>query len=526
VRRPSSRGAPADAVVVGAGPNGLVAANLLADRGWRVAVYEGASVAGGAVRSDEVTRPGFVSDLFSAFYPFAAASPVLRSLELERWGLRWRRAPLAVAHPQGDGTLAAVATTTAATAGILAEHSPADARAWLALMEQWHRIGPRFVRALLAPFPPVRAGARMLVAPPRDLAWLARTALTPVRRLGEELFDQEPSRNLLGGLALHADLPPEAAGSGLFGWLLAGLAQEVGFPVPEGGAGELTRSLVRRLEERGGVVHRDAPVTRVVVDDGRARGVVVAGSFVPATRAVLATATAPALYRELLADVPKPERVEQGLKRWQPGAATIKVDWALGAPIPWTDARLGHAGTVHLADSLDDLSRYACALATRTLPEPPFVVVGQMTTADPIRSPAGTESAWAYSHVAQEAPGGGAWTPDLVDRVVVAMEQVIEKKAPGFGSLVLERFVQGPIELEQADPNLVGGDLNAGTAQLHQQLVFRPFAGAARPETFVDALYLAGASAHPGGGVHGAPGANAARAALLHDRLARLRRFR
>jgi phytoene dehydrogenase-like protein len=400
----------------------------------------------------------------------------------------------------------------------------ADGRAWLSMTDQWARVGRRFVRALLAPFPPVRAGAALLAAPPPDLAWLARTALTPVRRLGEELFEEEPGRALLAGLALHADLPPEAAGSGLFGWLLAGLAQDVGFPVPVGGAGELTTALRRRLEERGGTLRYDAPVSAVVVDRGRAQGVLAGDDFVPAARAVLATVTAPALYGRLLADTPLPDHIQRGLDRWQPGAATVKVDWALGRPVPWTDPRLNDAGTVHLADGVDDLSRYACALATRSLPDAPMVVVGQMTTADPTRSPAGTESAWAYTHVAQDPPDGDRWTPALVDRVVRTIEDTIEAKAPGFRDHICARYVQGPVALEEANANLIGGDLNAGTAQLHQQLVFRPFAGTARPETFVDGLYLAGASAHPGGGVHGAPGANAARAAVVHDRVRRLRR--
>lgn len=514
----------ADAVVVGAGPNGLVAANLLADRGWSVVVCESAEVPGGAVRSAEVTAPGFVTDLFSAFYPFAAASPVMRSLDLERWGLRWARAPLAIGHPHPDGALAAVAATPAATASLLHAHSPADARAWLELTDRWHRLGPRFVRALLAPFPPVRAGAALLAGTSRhDLAWLARTAVAPVRRLGEELFEHEATRALLAGLALHADVSPESAGSGLYGWLLTGLGQQVGFPAPVGGAQALTAALVRRLEARGGQLRTGAPVRSVLVDGGRARGVQAGDAFVEARRAVLATVTPGTLYRRLLAGTPLPDHVEEGLRTWQPGTATVKVDWALDGPIPWKDGRLATAGTVHLADDVDHLSRVACDLATRTVPERPFVVLGQMTTTDPTRSPTGTESAWAYTHVAQDPPAPhDRWHDELVTGVVDAIEDEVERCAPGFRDRIVARHVQGPVELERADANLLGGDINAGTAQLHQQLVFRPWTGLARPETFVPGLYLAGASAHPGGGVHGAPGANAARAALAHDRLRRL----
>lgn len=517
-----------DAAVIGSGPNGLVAANLLADRGWRVAVFEAADRPGGAVQSAEVIEPGFVSDLFSAFYPLAAVSPALRALDLGRWGLRWTTAPLAFAHPLPDGRLAAVARTPPETAAILAQTDRGAGSQWLAFAERWRRVGPRFVAALLAPFPPVLAGARLLArAKPADLAWLARTAVVPVRRFGEEEFPgSDGPQLLLAGCALHTDLTPEAAGSAVFGWLLTGLAQQVGFPVPVGGAGALTTALVDRLRAAGGVVRCRAPVTSVIVEDGRARGVVVDGEEIPVARAVLATVTAPALYLDLLRDVPLPARVTEGIRRWQPSAATVKVDWTLDGPIPWSDPRLHQTGTVHLADDLDVLSRFACDLATSAVPSNPFVILGQMTRADPTRSPQGTESAWAYTHVPQLPKDGHGrpvpWDDAAVQRVVAAVELVVERKAPGFGRLVRGRFVQGPRDLQQANPNLIGGDLAAGTTQLHQQLVFRPVPGLGRAETPVRGLYLAGASAHPGGGVHGAPGANAARAAVAHDRVARV----
>lgn len=515
-----TRGDAVDAVVVGAGPNGLVAANLLADRGWRVVVLEGAPVPGGAVRTAEVTAPGFRSDLFSAFYPLGAASPVLRSLDLERWGLRWARSHWSVAHPLPDGRLAAIGPTPTETAALLAEECPADHAAWLELAGRWSRVGPSLVRALLSPFPPVRGGAEVAWAARRDVPWLARLALLPVRTLGEETFDGEGGRLLLAGNALHADLTPESAGSGLFGMILCGLAQDVGFPAPVGGAGALTDALLRRLDAAGGEVRCDQPVTGIEVEAGRAVGVTTPDGFVPARRAVLASVSAPALYQRLLAPDHVPARVLEGMARWQPGTATVKVDWALDAPIPWSDPRLGAAGTVHLADSVDALSRTASDMATGAVPEDPFVLLGQMTAVDPTRSPEGTESAWAYTHGPQEL-AEGTWDDATVASLVARMEAVVERWAPGFGRTIRARHVQGPRELEAANPNLVGGAINNGTAQLHQQLVFRPVPGLARAETPVDGLYLASAAAHPGGGVHGACGANAARAALFHDRLRR-----
>lgn len=506
-----------DAVVIGSGPNGLVAANQLADRGWKVLVLEAGPNLGGAVRSGEVTAEGFTSDLYSAFYPFAVASPTIAALHLERWGLRWLRSPLSLAHPTPDGGLAAIASTPTATAALLDELHSGDGAGWLELVDRWDHLGPGLVRALLAPFPPVRAAASLARgARFDDLAWLARLALQPVRRLGDETFGSDGAKALLAGAALHTDLTPDSAGSALFGWLLGGLAQQRGFPVPQGGAGRLTGAMADRLRSVGGEIRCGVPVVGIDVDDGRACGVITPDGPIAVRRAVLAGVTARSLYQQLLPAEAVPQRTLEAMQRWEPGAATVKVDWAVGTRIPWLDPRLHGAGTVHLADGLDALSRHACDLVTRVIPEEPFVILGQMTAVDPSRSPAGTESAWAYAHVPQ-APHEGGWERDRVDRVVAGIERTVERYAPGFTSRIVARHVQGPVEMEAANANLIGGDLNAGTAQLHQQLVFRPVPGWARAETGVRGLYLASASAHPGGGVHGAPGANAARAATRHD---------
>jgi phytoene dehydrogenase-like protein len=274
----------------------------------------------------------------------------------------------------------------------------------------------------------------------------------------------------------------------------------------------------------------DARVQKVTIEGRRATGVVTAdGTRVAARRAVLADTDAVALYRHLVGDAHLPPRVLRGLDRFHRGLGTVKVDWALSGPIPWRDPSVAAAGTVHLADSVDELTMTAAQLATAHVPRNPFVLVGQMTTADPTRSPAGTESAWAYAHVPTEIRGDagddrieGRWDPREADAFAQRIERRIEEHAPGFGALIMARHLFTPVSFEEADANLVMGDISGGTAQLHQQLVLRPTAGLARPETPIKRLYLASASAHPGGGVHGACGANAARAALAHDR-ARLR---
>ena len=498
-----------DAVVIGAGHNGLVAANLLAQRGWRVLVCEATATPGGAVASAEVAAPGYVADLCSAFYPLVSVSPALRSLRLEDHGLRWRHAPAVLAHAFPDGRHVLLARHAEDTARSLAAFNPADADAWHAEITWWRRVRDDLLDALLTPFPPVRAGLRLARSLRGDVLRLARMATLPARTLTAERFAGEGARALVAGLGLHTDLGPDDAGSGLFGWLLAMLGQDVGFPVPVGGAGQLTAALVRRLTSYGGEVHCGRPVTSVVVAGGQALGVRDAsGDVVRARRAVLADVPAPVLYRDLVGADHLPARLVRDLTAFHWDDATVKVDWALSAPIPWSAPAVGSAGTVHLGGDVNGMARFAHDLACGRVPRDPFVLLGQMTTADPSRSPAGTEAVWAYTHV----PRG--LSPSRLRRVADRVEEVVESRAPGFRSLVVGRAVSGPAELAAHNPSLVEGAINAGTSGVHQQLVFRPVPGLGRADTVIDRLFLAGASAHPGGGVHGAAGANAARAAL------------
>jgi phytoene dehydrogenase-like protein len=520
----------ADAVVIGAGPNGLVAANLLADAGWEVEVLEAEAEPGGAVRTAELTEPGFRHDVFSAFYPLAAASPVIRALELERYDFAWKRAPLALAHPGRDGSCAVVSLERGETAASLDAFAPGDGEAWLALYELWERLGEAFLDAIVTPFPPVRASARIAAGLGRgERIRFLRTMALPVRRLAEEHFRGEGGARLLAGNALHTDLTVDVPMSGFFGWLLCCLGQSVGFPCPEGGAGELTRALVQRLESRGGRVRCGAAVERVLVRGGRAAGVVLeGGEEVMARRAVLADVSAPALYLQLLPREFVPAGVLDDIRRFHWDNATVKVDWALDAPIPWAAPDAARAGVVHVAEGLDELGVQAGQLASRYIPATPFLVLGQYASADPGRSPPGQEVAWAYTHVPQDVRGDaggdltGRWDERETAVFVARMEARVEALAPGFQALIRARHVHTPRSLEAADRNLVGGAVGGGTAQLHQQLIFRPIPGLGRPETPVRGLYLASASAHPGGGVHGAPGAIAARAALHAGRAPRV----
>jgi phytoene dehydrogenase-like protein len=520
-----------DAVVIGAGPNGLVAANHLVDRGWEVVVLEAADEPGGAVRSGPLTaQPGFVHDVFSAFYPFAPASPAIRKLDLEAHGLRWCHGDLVVAHPSSDGSCAVISRDLDTTAASLDAFAPGDGDAWRRLYGLWERVGPHIADALATPMPPVRPALRIASTLRGDLARFARFLSLPVRRMGEEEFRGEGGRRLLAGHAAHADLAPEFTPSGAFGWVLACLGQAHGFPTPLGGAGELTAALVRRLRARGGGLRCGAPVEHIEVRGGAATAVRVAGGGrVEARRAVLADVHGPALYRDLLGAEHVPPRVLAEVDRFQLDWATVKVDWALDRPIPWASEAARRAGVIHVADGVDELTRAAAQIAMGEVPASPCLVVGQYARVDETRSPPGTDVAWAYTQVPAAVRGdaggegiGGAWHEGDGDRLAARIEQRIEALAPGFGGLIRARHILTPPDFERIDRNLVAGSMHGGTTQLHQQAIFRPTASLGRPETSVARLYLASASAHPGGGVHGGPGVIAARAAVAAERRRRL----
>jgi phytoene dehydrogenase-like protein len=492
-REPGSGGvarATPDAIVIGAGHNGLVAANVLADAGLSVAVYEAAAAAGGAVRTEELVEPGFHNDVFSAFYPLAVSSPALRAMQLERWGVRWCHGPLVLAHPTPDGQCVALSRDLDETAASLDRYASGDGDAWRELMRLWARIEPAVLRSLATPVPPVRSGLSLLARlGPRGLFDFGRLALLPVRRFAAEHFHGEGAALLLGGNALHTDLTPDSAFGGFFGFLLTALGQRHGFPFPAGGAGSLAGALVNRAEAGGVEIIRSVGVEHILVHRGRAVGVVAGGEEVR-TRHVLGAVSLWELDRLL---------GRETAPTVEPDPAVVKVDWTLDGPVPWTAEDARRAPVVHLAESLDALTVYSAELARGLEPQRPFVLFGQYSMGDTSRAPAGKETAWAYTHVPPHADATAT-----ADR----LEAEVEGRAPGFKGLVRGRHVA----------LLPPGRVNGGTAQLHNQLVFRgtPWG---RPRTNIASLYLASSSAHPGGGVHGCAGWNAAHAALGVRRL-------
>lgn len=494
-----------DAIVVGSGPNGLTAAAYLARAGCSVLVLEAAAEPGGAVRTREVTRPGFLHDLGAAFFPFGQTSPALLPLDLPGAGLVFRHAPLDSAHPAPDGTCAALARDVDAAAATLGE----DGAAWRRIAA-WHgRTGPRLLDALLSTLP---ALGPMLRFGPLNLLRLAQVALSSGRGFASRTFRTEAARRVVPGLALHTDVGPDDPCGAIVGFMLALLSSSGGFAVPEGGAGAITRALLHRVEERGGVLRCGARVERVIVRDGRAVAVrLEGGEEIQARRAVVADVAAPALYLRLLDPAHVPPRILRAMQRFKHGFGTFKVDWALDAPVPWANEPCTRAAVVHAGDSLDDLAAFTAAVRAGELPERPYLVIGQQSLADPTRAPAGRHTLWAYSRVPSTIPGGWEAARDrFADRVDARIEQL----APGFRTHILERVAWSPDDLHAMNENLIGGDLGGGSAGIRHQLFFRPVFPYFRHRTPIAGLYLGSSYTHPGAGVHGACGRNAALAAL------------
>jgi phytoene dehydrogenase-like protein len=369
---------------------------------------------------------------------------------------------------------------------------------------------------MLGGFPPVGGPLKLLTSlgVPGTLRFGVLVPGT-ARWLGRRLFENGEARAWLYGAAGHGDALPTAPGSAIAAVYLNLMGHAVGWPSPEGGAERLIDALVGYLRELGGTVRTNARVERIeTTPAGRVAGVRLAGGERVAAGIVVADVMPGALVA--MAGDAMPATYRRLLRRYRIGAATVKVDWALDGPIPWRASEVAGAGTVHVGGGEDEMLA-TMKQSTEGLPERPFLLLGQQSVADPTRAPEGKHTAWAYTHGPQR---GVDWAAAL-DAHVERIEAQVERYAPGFRARIAGRHVLGPGDLEARNANLVGGALNGGTAQLHQQVIFRPTPGLGRPETPVAGLYLASASAHPGGGVHGACGSNAARVALRREAVRR-----
>jgi phytoene dehydrogenase-like protein len=498
-----------DAIVIGAGPNGLVAAATLARRGWQVLLLEAKGRPGGALYSEEATLPGFLHDVGAAFFPFAEASPALRGLDLAGAGLAWRWARRDSSHPAPDGSC----VTISRDLDLSLASFGTDGKAWAKLAHWQEVMGDRLTAALLAPLPGWRAAWRL---GPLHLLRLAFRGIRSTAGLSRHLFETEAARRVIPALALHVDLGPhDVAGAGL-GLALALLASSSGFPVPAGGARALTHAVLHRFEQAGGNVQLQTHVDKIIVRQRRAVAVLTNhGDEIAVSRAILADVSAPALLLRLLPQEAVPWWLLRSIRRFRFGWGTFKVDWALRRAVPWTADEARESAVVHAGDSIADLDRFTQEVRTGLLPTNPYLVIGQQSLADPSRAPAGNQTLWAYTHVPSLlSPSWQVQRDAFADRI----EERIEGLAPGFRNLVLARRSHTPEDLQAMDENLVGGDLGGGSAHLTQQLFLRPAFPYFRYRMPVRGLYLCSASTHPGAGVHGACGFNAARMALADAR--------
>jgi phytoene dehydrogenase-like protein len=466
------------ACVIGAGPNGLAAAIVLARAGMEVEVFEAEAEVGGAARTMELTLPGFRHDFGSAVHPMAAGSPFFASLPLRDYGLEWIHSPAALAHPFDDGTAIALEQDLARAEEALGE----DGGAWRGLMEPLASQWTEFAGEILRP----------AIAWPKHPLMMARfglKGLQPASGFARRQFRSEKARALFGGLAAHSCLALDKPLSASFGLVLGVTAHAVGWPIPRGGAQSIADAMARYLRHLGGRITTDARIVSL--------------SDLPPCEITMCDVSPRQLIA--LAGEGATGRLSQGyrsqLAKYRYGPAAFKVDFALSQPIPWNAPECLRAATVHVGGALAEIEASESAMASGHTAAKPFVLVAQPTLFDPTRAPHGKHIAWAYCHV----PNGA--TQDMLERI----ETQIERFANGFRDCILARCVFSPAGLEAMDANLIGGDVGGGAVG-GTQLFLRPTWRQYR--TSAKGVYLCSASTSPGGGVHGMCGANAAEMAL------------
>ncbi len=462
-----------DVVVVGSGPNGLVAAVTMAMAGRSVVVYEAAPTPGGGATTAELTEPGFHHDVCSAVHPLGLGSAAMRALPLEQHGLRWIQPPVPLAHVLDDRAVLLQRSVAETAAGL-----GVDGRAWARLMRPFTTVGIGLVDDLLAP-----------LSFPRHPFAAARFGLSGVRSAAAVAgrFDEPDAAALLAGLAAHSFLPLDRVMTTGFGVVLGALAHLVGWPIPAGGSQAITDALISLLATHGGRVECDHRVTDL--------------RELPPSRVVLAD-VAP-IHLAAMAGDRLSERYRRRLRRFRHGPGVFKVDYALSEPVPWADPVVADAGTVHLGGSFHEVAAGEATMFAGRHAERPFVLVAQPSRFDPTRAPRGRHTLWAYSHVPARS------TVDMTSRI----DAQIERFAPGFADTVIVRHVRPPADIEAANANYVGGDITGGVTDW-RQFVARPVLSRHPWRTPAAGLYLCSASTPPGGGVHGMCGFHAARLAL------------
>jgi phytoene dehydrogenase-like protein len=463
----------ADAIVVGSGPNGLAAAIRIAQAGHSVVVLESAATIGGGMRSAELTLPGFLHDVCSSVHPMAVSSPYFQTLPLQSHGLEWVHPQIPLAHPFDDGSATALFRSVDETAATLGT----DGNGYKALVDDFADCWDELLEDALAP---VRVPRHPVL-----ISKFGKRALRSARGLTHAYLRTERARALLGGIAAHSTLPLEKLLTGGFALVLAIAGHARGWPFARGGSQTLANALISLLHSLGGQVISGVNVESI--------------DQLPPAKAVLLDVTP----RQLLAMAGHklPDVYQQRLKRYRYSMGVFKMDWVLHQPVPWRAPECQKAGTVHLGSSFQEISESERKAWHGEIASRPLIIFAQPTITDPSRAPSGKHIAWAYCHV----PNG--CTVNMVE----AIENQVERFAPGFRDCIMARSVMAPAELEQRNPNLVGGDISGG-ASTPEQFFFRPTATLYK--TPARGLYLCSSSTPPGGGVHGMCGYYAAEMAL------------
>jgi phytoene dehydrogenase-like protein len=465
-----------DAVVVGSGPNGLAAAITLARAGCSVLVCEANATIGGGARSAELTLPGFLHDVCSAVHPLAASSPFFKTVPLERFGLAWIQPEIPLAHPLDDDSAACLHQDLNLTTEQLGGDSRTYRRLMKPLARNWDKLVNEFLQPILH-FP----------RHPVALAQFGIPAICPATLLAKFLFKHELARALFAGIAAHSFLTLEAPVSSAFALVLGLAGHAVGWPIPRGGSQQITNALADYLRELGGKIEMNHRVDNL--------------NDLPKSRVVLLDVSVWEFLR--VAGRQLPARYRRRLESFRHAPGIFKIDYALSEPIPWKAEACRRAGTIHLGGSMNEIASAERDVARGKIPERPFVLVAQQSLFDETRAPRGQHTLWAYCHVPFDCDA------DMTGRI----EAQIERFAPGFRERILARHKMSAVELGKSNPNLAGGDINGGAADL-MQLIARPILSPMPYRTSIKGVYLCSASTPPGGGVHGMCGYHAACAAL------------
>jgi len=464
-----------DAVVVGAGPNGLAAAIVLAQSGLSVLLVEAHARVGGGTRTEELTLPGYAHDVCSAIHPMAAASPFFRTLPLEDFGLAWIDSPAVLAHPLDDGTAAVLHISLEATAAGLGT----DAGSYRDLFASFVRDQARLFPELLGP-----------LRWPKNPLLLARFGVHAIRSaqaLADATFETGSARALFGGCAAHAILPLDRATTAAIGLVLLLVGHAHGWPFPRGGSEAIARALASYFTSLGGEIETGRSIRSI--------------EELPSAKALLFDVTPRQLVAIYGDDLPTGYR--RRLEKYRYGPGVFKLDWALDGPIPWKAPSCRDAGTVHVGGTFEQIASAEADVWRGVHSERPYVLVAQQSLFDATRAPAGKHTGWAYCHVPQGS------TLDMT-RVI---ESQVERFAPGFRDRILARSRMSPTDFQAYNENYVGGDITGGVTDLGQ-LFTRPVARVNPYTTPNERIFICSSSTPPGAGVHGMCGYFAARAAL------------